>query len=242
MRTNRRLQEKLAMLAGVEPAAELLLGEFDSLTTIQEMSGVADGAMAVVSDSATIYTYNLETDTWSAGADGPSVSTGSAAPVSTPGAEGDIYVDTTNDNIYFATGTASANDWQEQVVVDGTSLSDGEILIWDAGNGKFVRDNRTTGTTAVTTIDMNSIMGNFYSTTTASTASSYTLQNVLAGGKSTIRIQEATAGGPTFSGTGLTITKKGDWTNNYDTTNVNVIYFEAVTSTLIWAFIAAVEA
>ena len=187
------------------------------------------------SDSSNLKTVNFSE------IDGPSVSTGSAAPVSTPGAEGDMYVDTTNDNIYFATGTASANDWQEQVVVDGTSLSDGEILIWDASNGKFVRDNRTTGTTAVTTIDMNSIMGNFYSTTTASTASSYALQNVLAGGKSTIRIQEATSGGPAFAGSGLTIQKKGDWSNDYDTTNVNIIYLEAVTSTLIWAFIASVE-
>lgn len=169
------------------------------------------------------------------------VSSGSGAPASTPSNVGDIYVDTTDDIIYIASGTASSADWEEQVVVDGTSLADGEILVWDATNSKFVRDPRVTGTGAVTAVDMNSIMGNFYSTTTASTTGTLTLNNAIAGGRTTIRIQNATAGGPTISGTGITVSKKGDWTTNYDTTDVNTIYIEMVTATLAWAWITAVD-
>ena len=44
---------------------------------------------------------------------GPSVSTGSGAPVSPPSAEGDSYIDTTNDVSYMAVGTASSGDWKQ---------------------------------------------------------------------------------------------------------------------------------
>ena len=47
------------------------------------------------------------------GGGGPSVSTGAGAPVSTPSAEGDIYIDTTNDQSYMAVGTASSSDWKQ---------------------------------------------------------------------------------------------------------------------------------
>jgi hypothetical protein len=47
------------------------------------------------------------------GGGGPSVSTGAGAPVSTPSAEGDIYIDTTNDVSYMAVGTASSGDWKQ---------------------------------------------------------------------------------------------------------------------------------
>lgn len=169
------------------------------------------------------------------------ISTGSTAPASTPARAGAIYIDTTADNAYIAVGNSSSADWQEQVVVDGTSLANGEILIWDSANSKFIRDNRTVSTGAVTTIDMNSIMGNYYSSSTSSTSASYTLQNVLAGGRATIRISNSTSGGPTFSGSGLTVTKLGDWTTNYSTTGTNTIYLEAVTSTLIYCWITAVD-
>ncbi len=41
----------------------------------------------------------------------PLISTGTAAPATTPGKVGDIYVDTTNKKLYFATGTSSSADW-----------------------------------------------------------------------------------------------------------------------------------
>ncbi len=47
------------------------------------------------------------------GGSGPSVSTGAGVPGSPPSAEGDIYIDTTNDQSYMAVGTASSSDWKQ---------------------------------------------------------------------------------------------------------------------------------
>lgn len=44
-------------------------------------------------------------------ADAPGISSGSVAPVSTPGRIGNIYVDIVAKKLYFATGTASSADW-----------------------------------------------------------------------------------------------------------------------------------
>lgn len=41
----------------------------------------------------------------------PTISSGTAAPGTTPGKVGDNYVDTTAKKLYFATGTASSADW-----------------------------------------------------------------------------------------------------------------------------------
>lgn len=41
----------------------------------------------------------------------PVISTGTAAPATTPGKVGDMFIDTTNKKLYFATGTASSADW-----------------------------------------------------------------------------------------------------------------------------------
>lgn len=53
---------------------------------------------------------------------GPDVSTGSGAPSSTPTTEGDIYVDTTNDNVWVAAGTASSSDWKQATGAGGGDL------------------------------------------------------------------------------------------------------------------------
>lgn len=45
-------------------------------------------------------------------ADAPSISTGTAAPSITPSKIGDIYVDTTNKNVYIAIGTSTAGDFE----------------------------------------------------------------------------------------------------------------------------------
>jgi len=169
------------------------------------------------------------------------VSTGAGTPGSTPTKEGDIYIDTTDDIIYISTGSASSADWQEQVLVNGTGLVDGDLLQFETSTSSFIKDPKTVGTVATTTIDMNSNSGNYYSTTTVSTAASYTLSNFKPGGKSTIRIQNATVGGPAFTGTGLTVTKKGDWTTNYEVAKVNTILIEMLTATLAWAWITAVD-
>jgi len=39
--------------------------------------------------------------------------TGAGAPSSAPDNIGDIYIDTTNERIYIATGTSAASDWKK---------------------------------------------------------------------------------------------------------------------------------
>ena len=59
------------------------------------------------------------------GSGGVSASTGSGAPSSTPSSEGDIYIDTTGDIAYIATGTASSADWDKVITDAGiSSLTD----------------------------------------------------------------------------------------------------------------------
>jgi len=41
----------------------------------------------------------------------PNITTGTASPTTTPSRIGNIYVDTNNKKIYFATGHASSSDW-----------------------------------------------------------------------------------------------------------------------------------
>jgi hypothetical protein len=41
----------------------------------------------------------------------PDISAGSSVPASTPNKIGDVYIDTNNKKIYFATGTSSSADW-----------------------------------------------------------------------------------------------------------------------------------
>ena len=50
----------------------------------------------------------------------PLITSGAGAPASTPGRVGEIYVDTTNDEAYVATDTASSADW-DQVTGGGSS-------------------------------------------------------------------------------------------------------------------------
>ena len=66
---------------------------------------------------------------------GITVSSGAGAPASTPAAVGDIYIDTTGDNAYLATGTASAADWQQPTAVATYSAGwptrpQAEIVFW----------------------------------------------------------------------------------------------------------------
>ena len=42
----------------------------------------------------------------------PHVSTGTAIPSTTPSKVGDIFVDTTNKNVYVAIGTTGPSDWE----------------------------------------------------------------------------------------------------------------------------------
>ena len=54
------------------------------------------------------------------------VTSGAGVPASTPTKVGDIYIDTTNDNAYTATGTASSADWEINNDGAGGGISDGD--------------------------------------------------------------------------------------------------------------------
>lgn len=41
----------------------------------------------------------------------PVISTGTAAPTTTPTKVGDMYIDTTNKKLYFSVGTSASTDW-----------------------------------------------------------------------------------------------------------------------------------
>jgi len=52
----------------------------------------------------------------------PIISAGAGAPSSTPTKVGDVYVDTTGDNVYAAAGTASSADWKQATGAGGGDL------------------------------------------------------------------------------------------------------------------------
>lgn len=75
-----------------------------------------------------------------AAAGAPIITTGAGAPASTPAAEGDIYVDTTNDNVYAAAGTASSADWKQATGAGGGDLLAANNLS-DLANAGTARTN-----------------------------------------------------------------------------------------------------
>jgi len=78
---------------------------------------------------------------------GTNVSSGAGAPATTPSRVGDIYIDTTADVFYIATGVASSADWDAITVTTHTHT---ESDITDLGNyqvvlseGAFVDGDKT---------------------------------------------------------------------------------------------------
>jgi len=68
----------------------------DALTS-SELAFIQDLSSAASSDATAV----------------PIISTGTSAPTTTPSVVGDIFVDTTNNTVYIATGIASSADWKE---------------------------------------------------------------------------------------------------------------------------------
>jgi hypothetical protein len=65
-----------------------------------------------ISCTITQYTDALAKAAAEASALIPIISTGTAAPVSTPSKIGDLYLDTVAAKVYCATGTSSSADWK----------------------------------------------------------------------------------------------------------------------------------
>lgn len=87
------------------------------------------------------------------GGGGITVTSGAGAPGSTPGAVGDIYVDTTGDDAYVAVGTASSADWEKSepdsavtqlgaaTLADiGTPAATDKVLVRDASDSNALKE------------------------------------------------------------------------------------------------------
>ncbi len=86
-------------------------GEANAFTDTQFTKLAAIEAAADVTDGTNV-----------AAAGAPIISSGAGAPSSTPSAVGDIYVDTTGDTYWGATGTASSADWKQATGAGGGDL------------------------------------------------------------------------------------------------------------------------
>lgn len=92
------IQDATASVKGLATAAQ-----------IAKLDGIETGAD--VTDAVNI-----------AAAGAPIITSGAGAPSSTPAAVGDIYVDTTGDNVWQAAGTASSADWKQATGAGGGDL------------------------------------------------------------------------------------------------------------------------
>ena len=80
----------------INPRHTPLFDPEDALTS-SELAFIQDLSSAASSDATAV----------------PIISTGTSAPTTTPSVVGDIFVDTTNNTVYIATGIASSADWKE---------------------------------------------------------------------------------------------------------------------------------
>ena len=108
------IQDATASVKGLATAAQ-----------IAKLDGIETGAD--VTDAVNI-----------AAAGAPIITSGAGAPVSTPAAVGDIYVDTTGDNVWQAAGTASSADWKQATGAGGGDLLAANNLsdLANAGTGR----------------------------------------------------------------------------------------------------------
>ncbi len=62
------------------------------------------------------------------------IASGAAAPATTPGRVGLVYIETTTPDVYFSTGTATSADWQVQInhlsTLDQSTMTiDGGLIV-----------------------------------------------------------------------------------------------------------------
>lgn len=83
--------------------------------------------------------------------DAAAVTSGAGAPASAPTYIGERYIDTSNNNAYIATGTASSADWEQIDSASGTgdvsgpaSSTDNAIARFDGTTGKVIQNSNVT--------------------------------------------------------------------------------------------------
>jgi len=101
----------LAIGSDVQAHAVVLDNTTASYTTAEETKLTNIETAADVTDATNV-----------AAAGAPIISAGAGAPGSTPATEGDIYIDTTGDNSWIATGTVNSADWKQASGAGGGDL------------------------------------------------------------------------------------------------------------------------
>jgi hypothetical protein len=122
-------------------------------TNVQAWSAVLDATTASFTTADETKLDGIEaladvTDAANVGAAGaPIISTGTTPPSSTPTKVGDVYVNTTGDTVWMASGTASSADWEE-VTGGGAATLPGLTDVDDAtvntSSGHVLRANGST--------------------------------------------------------------------------------------------------
>ena len=139
------LQDDIITLAKIENFAQYtVLGRVSSGSGDPEKLTPAQLRTLISSDSGGGNTYLKADGTWSAVTPpaAPNLSSGAGAPVSTPVAVGDLYVDTTAGVLYVAVDVLGPSDWIPQLgdnsgvalTAKTTPVAADEILIFDSAD------------------------------------------------------------------------------------------------------------
>ena len=106
-------------------------------------------------------------------------SSGAGAPSATPTQLGEVYIDTTNDVVYTATGLASSADWNKLITIDDVTIA-------------------ASSDSATTVIDLTNVLGTYYDMGSANAATTYTTTGTTLGAFACVLINAASE--PTVTG------------------------------------------
>lgn len=142
--TNALTDALLTKLNGIETAATADQSDAEIETAYNNQVSVVSQAEAEAGTATTVRRWTAQRVAQAIAALGGgagNVTSGSGAPASTPSAVGDVYIDTTGDVAYIATGTASSADWDEiltaasgSTLTAATSASGDSVPFFDASD------------------------------------------------------------------------------------------------------------
>lgn len=128
---------------------------------------------------------------------------------------------------------------QDAVPIDGTGITANDLLQWNGS--AFAKAPFTVSDIAGENLALNSPIGNIYGAPVTRKETAFEIVDPIPGRSALIRIEEGTAGGPTFTLTGGAVVKVGDWASGYSTTLVNHVTLLAVSDTLVYAYLSGTE-